>query len=672
MRVSALCTDVTDTCRLSSKKVKVKQMKYEDYLELIHEPNPDSTLVTHARKLKGVSAELERSKKLSEWIRKNGGLQFVRSEVVAIDLISTFSCHQITGIDIETAKACDHLMSGLVPAVSRIRTVQLWQAGKPVVVVDCFSAGYEWLNIVKPLRLVAHNAVFETKHLKSVMSDVPSIACTMLMMRPFAGRNLSLVKTIDMIDDLVDGPSTAAEALGVELGKSLQTSNWGRRELFAEQVEYAAADAIAAGLLHETLAGLYSSSDPEFAVVNGILQSLVPVVAAQAPIHLDLNGHQKLVDAWDGEIIDASKVLRQSGLTEPTKPSAKQRWLASQLTPDQILDWPCTPTGALSTSRDAILSNSDCFEGLTELARYTQASSVQANFGNKLRDISVNGMLFPSYRIAGAATGRFGCSEPNLQNIPKALKHVIVAPTGSVFVTGDLSQIELRVAGLIANEPVINQAYQDGRDLHKLMGAKMAGVPLDAVTKEQRQAAKAANFGLLYGAGSQTLKSYAWTAFGVRLSDSEARATKDAFLEMYPQLAEWQREIVDVTNARGYSESTHFKLRRYYEIETYTHAMNFPIQSSAWEILVCAMLFIHERLPIDGSIQISHHVYDELCLVAIQERYEEAAILLRDGFRYGYNRVFPGATTKGLVGIGAGKTWFEASSDDAVDPRWSL
>ena len=647
-------------------------MKFEEYLALLNQPDVDQSRVAQARKLKGISSEIERSERLSGWIQVNGGLQYVRSEVVAIDLVSGFDCNQITGIDIETAKAIDHPLAGLVPMVSRVRTVQLWQRGKPVIVIDCFSAGYEWLNSIRPLKLAAHNAVFEVKHLSRVMRDVPPIICTMLMMRPFAGRNLSLVKTIDTIDDLVDGPDTAADALGIELGKALQTSDWGRAALFSEQVEYAAADAIAAGLLFEVLDGLYTSSDSEFATINQLLQSLVPVVATQAPIHLDLNGHQRLTEGWELEVKDAVDALRKSGLTEPTKPAAKQRWLAANLTSDQFLDWPLTPTGSLSTSRDAILGSSDCFPGFADLARYTQLSSFQANFGRKLRDISVQGMLFPSYRIAGAATGRFGCSEPNLQNIPKVLKQVIVAPPGSVFVTGDLSQIELRVAGLVAQEPVINQAYEDGKDLHRLMGAKMAGVTLDQVTKEQRQAAKAANFGLLYGAGARTLKSYAWTAFGVRLSDDEAKATKDAFLEMYPNLAEWQREIVDVTNARGYSQSTCFKLRRYYKDAAYTHAMNFPIQSSAWEILASAMLFIHERLPLDGSIQISHHVYDELCLVALHEKQVEAAMLLRAGFSHGYNRVFPGASTKGLVGIGSGTTWLEATSDDAVNPDWSL
>ena len=647
-------------------------MKFEAYLQLLGNLPPDAKELSAAMRLKGIAADINHAKELSTWIRQHGGIRYVRSDVVAIDTLSQFSSACVTGIDIETAKSCDHLMAGLVPAVSKIRTVQLWQSGQPAVVVDCFTAGYAWLNIIKPLRLAAHNALFEIKHLGEVMRDVPSIKCTMLMMRPFVGRNLSLVNTIKMIGDVVDGPNTAADALGIEISKSLQTSDWTRDELFTEQIEYAAADAIAAGLLCEALSETYKSSDDEFAQVHDLLQSLVQVVANQAPISIDLDAHQKIVDDWNNEIDTVDIALRKSGLMEPTKPAARQRWLSTHLTSDQLLEWTCTTTGNLATSRDVILGNSDFFPELSDLARFTQVSSFKANFGSKLQDMSVNGKVFPSYRIAGAATGRFGCSEPNLQNIPKSLKHVFIAPEGHVFVTGDLSQIELRVAGLIADETVINDAYENGLDLHKLMGAKMAGVSLDEVTRSQRQAAKAANFGLLYGAGARTLQAYAWTAFGVRLSEEDAQATKEAFFEMYPRMAAWQKEIVELTNARGYSESTCFKLRRYYTDEAYTHAMNFPIQSSAWEVLASAMLYIHERLPADGSIRISHHVYDELCLLAKDHRKSDAAMLLRDGFRHGYDRVFPGASTKGLVGVGVGATWLEAASEEAVNPNWSL
>jgi len=88
--------------------------------------------------------------------------------------------------------------------------------------------------------------------------------------------------------------------------------------------------------------------------------------------------------------------------------------------------------------------------------------------------------------------------------------------------------------------------------------------------------------------------------------------------------------------------------------------MNFPVQSGAWEVLALAIIYIDERLPTDGSIRISHHVYDELCLIARNDRVMNAALLLRDGFLHGFLTVFPNGATRGLVEIGAGQTWEEA------------
>ena len=238
--------------------------------------------------------------------------------------------------------------------------------------------------------------------------------------------------------------------------------------------------------------------------------------------------------------------------------------------------------------------------------------------------------------------------------------------------TGDLSQIELRVAGMLADEAVINEAYKNGEDLHKLMGAKLADVSVDQVTKKERQMAKAANFGLLYGAGANTLKNYAAVSYGVNMSIAEAQLTKQAFHDMYPTLTQWQQRMVTDTNLLGYSQSHHYKLRRHYSEEVYTHAMNFPVQSTAAEVLMTAMMHIDARLPNDGSIRICLTVYDELMLIARDEAVNKAALLLRDGFKNGFLTVFPDGATNGLVGIGSGQNWAEAAEDNSVRQEWSL
>jgi DNA polymerase I-like protein with 3'-5' exonuclease and polymerase domains len=644
-------------------------MRFEDYLLLVRDGILDQKETAAARKSKVIGQEIEAAKRLQEWVKNHGDVRLVQTPEEALEALSRFDSGAMTGIDIETAKASGHPKAGLLPEVSQVRLLQLWQPNQPVLVVDCFKAGYGWLKALTQMRLVAHNALFETKHLMRVMPQVPDITCSMLMMRPIAGKNLSLVKTMREVGDmLVD--VDASDALDIELSKSLQVSDWSREELLQEQVYYAAADAIAACLLHKRLTTIYENSDIEYSHADMLLQRMVRVVARQAPICLDRQEHAKVTVQWGTDIAEAREALSAQGLSKPQSVPSKQAWLAEMLSAEDLLDWPLTPTGNLSTSADVILARD--LPQLKTLTTFTRTSSLAANFGQKLVDVAVGDALHPNYKIAAAATGRFACSEPNLQNIPKELRHLFTAPKGWKLVTGDLSQIELRVAGILADEVVINEAYRNREDLHRLMGAKLAGISVDQVTKKERQQAKAANFGLLFGAGTKTLQQYASRAYGVEMDMGTAQETKRAFHAMYPSLTQWQQRIVAETNLLGYSQSHHYKLRRHYSEEVYTHAMNFPVQSTAAEILMSAMIYIDDRLPADGSIRICLTVYDELMLVARDEEVETAALLLRDGFKHGFLTVFPDGTTNGLVGIGAGQDWAEAADDGSVRKEWSL
>ena len=287
------------------------------------------------------------------------------------------------------------------------------------------------------------------------------------------------------------------------------------------------------------------------------------------------------------------------------------------------------------------------------------------NFGMKLEAQLIEGRHSPGYQIAGRVTGRFSCRNPNIQNMPRSgFKQCFRAPEGLVFVTGDLSQIELRVAGILSGDEVINNAYRNGDDLHRSMAARMSGKDPKAITKAERTAAKAVNFGLLFGAGARTLQQQAASSYGIEMSLEEAEDYRELFFETYPQFHEWQQGIVEATNLYESSESSLIKLTRHYDREVYTHAMNFPIQSSAWEVLALAILYVDEHAT--GGIHISHHVYDELTLLAPQDKSLEAARLLRDAFYHAFHTGFPGAPDRGLVEVGIGKTWDEAGSDKSI------
>jgi DNA polymerase I len=387
----------------------------------------------------------------------------------------------------------------------------------------------------------------------------------------------------------------------------------------------------------------------------GLLKALVYPMARQSGIRLDIAAHDALVASWRTDIEAARRELVAAGLTNPNSSKQKQQYLERVLPLDLLADWPTTPTGQLKTEGDTLLAVENV-PTAKALAAYSRLSSCVANFGSKLRNLLIDGHLYPDFKIAGAETGRFTCSNPNIQNVPReGFKHLLLPPAGKVFVGGDLSQIELRVAGQVCGEEVINQAFREGRDLHSMMAANITGKPEMKITREERQMAKAANFGLLYGAGARTLQEQAEKSYGVTIDLVQAQEVKAVFHETYPALTEWQREIVAETNARGYSESRHVRLTRHYDKNVYTHAMNYPIQSSACEVLALAIIYLDEH-AIDG-VTISHHVHDELVLAAAPEQAEAANELLRQAFLDAFKTVFPDAPTKGLVEIAIGDSW---------------
>jgi len=113
------------------------------------------------------------------------------------------------------------------------------------------------------------------------------------------------------------------------------------------------------------------------------------------------------------------------------------------------------------------------------------------------------------------------------------------------------------------------------------MAARMTRKDPASITKRERSAAKAVNFGLLFGAGAGTLQRQAASSYGVAMSLDEAEDYRELFFETYPQFSEWQQGIVESTNLHETSQSNLIKLTRHYDKAVYTHAMNFPIQSSA-------------------------------------------------------------------------------------------
>lgn len=611
---------------------------FEDYLTLPSDQRTDKVPP------KSIVADIDAARTLRQWLLDQGAvIEFIDTADRAIQFLKAAASAPFLGADLETMPATrpPHTKGGLI-ADTRVTSIRLMQLFNPqtraCAVIDMARTGPAWLARVQWPTLIFHNAKFDLGQLRQVFRTELPFEDTMLAHRVIHGENVSLAYL-------------AKNTLGLSISKALQTSDWSREHLLPEQVDYAAADAVLAATLWPYLDSALDQDRDAYS----LLHALVYPVLRQAPVRLDIENHSELVSRWDREIVSAETKLREGGVSKPASTQQRQKYLEQHLPTEFLVDWPLTETGKLSTkSKD--LEIAAHIDGVRELGVYSKLSSYRANLGSKLIENSIDGDLFPSFLIAGAATGRFTCREPNLQNIPRqGFKNLILPPHGKVFVGGDLGQIELRVAAQLADEDVINDAYANGADLHRQMAAEITHKAPADITYEERQMAKAANFGLLYGAGAETLRIYAANSYGVKMGIDQARETKAVFHRTYPRLTEWQQEAVSDANAWGFSASKHSRLRRHFSDDVYTHAMNHPVQSTAWEILALAIIEMDKWMP--PGCAITHHVHDELVVACLPEQVTAVSELLADVLTTAFLKIFPDAPTRGLIEVKSAPDW---------------
>ena len=211
--------------------------------------------------------------------------------------------------------------------------------------------------------------------------------------------------------------------------------------------------------------------------------------------------------------------------------------------------------------------------------------------------VASDGRLHGGFNICGARTGRLSSSKPNLQNIPrdKRVKRMFVPKEGTILLNADASQAELRVGCSIAREQRMIAAYKEGQDIHKLTASKILKKSIDAVTKEDRQKAKAVNFGFLYGQSAEGFQKSAESDYGLHLSMEECTDFRNAFFAAYPGFLGWYgRTKMDVMS-RGFVEYPTGRRRRFPEArqtrgdlagEIFRQAVNSPVQGSASDIVL--------------------------------------------------------------------------------------
>ena len=233
-----------------------------------------------------------------------------------------------------------------------------------------------------------------------------------------------------------------------------------------------------------------------------------------------------------------------------------------------------------------------------------------------------DGRVHTSFNQTVAATGRLSSSEPNLQNIPvrtelgQKIRQAFVAPRGFQLLSADYSQIELRIIASLANDQKMIESFKKGEDIHARTAAEINDVPLEKVTKQMRYAAKAINFGIIYGQGSVGLSQTA------DISRTDARDFIDRYFLVHQSIAKFLEQTKALAHDKGYVE-TWFGRRRYLpEINSSNPpvraaaermAVNHPIQGTAADLLKLAMIEIHKKLAaVSPKTKMLLQVHDEL------------------------------------------------------------
>ena len=555
------------------------------------------------------------------------------------------------GLDIETMPLpafTRDSKAGLDPWRSSIRLAQVYPGGATCYVFDVAALGLSPLaELLNTRPLVAHNAVFELKFLLHNGAAPARLGCTLLMANALRGDRPALAQL-------------AADTLGWQLDKALQVSDWGGA-LSAAQLDYAALDAVAAYRLARELSPRLR--DTGRGRCYGLMRDAQPAIARleRNGCPFDTAAHAALLATWQGQA-EAARGELDSLLNgaNPDSPLQLSRWLAANLPPDVVATWPKTAGGQLQTDADAMAGLS--LPALEPLRRYKAAVKLLGTYGKGYAaHISpVTGRIHASFALGGTATGRLACHSPNIQNPPRGAEfRALFAPRpGRCFVVADYSQIELRVAALVAGDTAMLAAYEAGEDLHRKTAAAVLGIEPGAVTKGQRQMAKALNFGLLFGSGAKGLQRYAQTAYGVEMSLPEAEKARTAFFKAYPGLSRWQAETRRGAERAGQVRTPGGRVRALEgQRALATESLNSPIQGGAAECLLAALA----ALELDSlGAQLVNVVHDELVVECDPDRAGVVAAEVERAMVAGFLAIFPEGCTRDLVEAHSGPNWAAA------------
>jgi len=285
-----------------------------------------------------------------------------------------------------------------------------------------------------------------------------------------------------------------------------------------------------------------------------------------------------------------------------------------------------TPSGGPSTDEEVLEKLAEDYPLPKALLTYRSLAKLKGTYTDKLPK-TINpgtGRVHTSFGQATAITGRLSSNDPNLQNIPirtaegRRIRSAFIAAPGNKIVSADYSQIELRIMAHLSDDPRLLEAFALGEDVHRATAAEVFGAPLAEVSNEQRRAAKAINFGLIYG----------MSAFGlakqINVDRTAAQSYMDRYFARYPGVARYMEETRAGAREKGYVETVFGRRLWLPDIKSSNvgrrqgaerAAINAPMQGTAADLIKRAMLAVQAWLDVEKlQTLLILQVHDELVL----------------------------------------------------------
>jgi len=322
-----------------------------------------------------------------------------------------------------------------------------------------------------------------------------------------------------------------------------------------------------------------------------------------------------------------------------------------------------TKKGALSTDKATLTELAETYSTHAVpklLLQYRETTKMLSTFIEGLSSwLDDAGRIHSTYKLHGTVTGRLSSAEPNLQNIPRdsTIRGIFIAKKGHTLIEADYGQAEFRFWAQYSQDPQMIADISSGKDIHKMTASSAFGVPLEQVTKKQRQDAKAIVFGLMYGRSTWSV------AQQLGISEDEAEKVVQIFFNRYPKAKRWLKDTVNFARTNGYVKNHFGRLRRLPGInsndemvrsEAERQAKNSPIQSGASDMCMIAGARIKrefEKRGMKGQLVLT--VHDSVIYEVPDEEITESLKIIKEGIE----RPIEGINVAMAAEIKKGQRW---------------